>query len=65
MGHCTYSCTIYVFSFLGGHEDLPCVKAFDSVFGKYGRKIQNWIFEFISSKDEDELRQTKAKKEEL
>ena len=31
-----------------GHDNLPCVKAFRSVFGKFSKEIRSLIFEFIT-----------------
>ena len=36
----------------GGHDDLPCVKAFRSSFGKYSQEIRSWLFESITKGDD-------------
>ena len=33
---------------ISGHDNLPCVKAFRSVFGKFSKEIRSLIFEFIT-----------------
>ena len=36
------------FQIISGHDNLPCVKAFRSVFGKFSKEIRSLIFEFIT-----------------
>ena len=50
---------------ISGHDNLPCVKAFRSVFGKFSKEIRSLIFEFITQDLENVQHVTSSSGEDL
>ena len=50
---------------ISGHDNLPCVKAFRSVFGKFSKEIRSLIFEFITQEDLENMQHVTSTEDDV